>query len=83
MKLGPYAVPAGIGIAALAAIWYIAKQNAPATVAPAASTAGNDTINPASASGATPASTTTAGTTKTGTSATMAAPAWGITSGGW
>ena len=80
MKLGPYAVPAGIGLAALAAIWYIAKQNAPAAVAPNASTAGNDTINPASASGTTPASTTTAGTTSPGTAA---APGWGITGNGW
>ena len=86
MNLKSYYVPALIGAAALGAIWYLARQNAAnaATLPVAPSTAGNDTINPSSASGAAPSSSTSSGTTSPGTSSTDVTNAWGLINGsGW
>jgi hypothetical protein len=83
MNLKSYYIPALIGAAALGAIWYLARQNAAnaATLPVAPSTAGNDTINPSSASGAAPNSFTSSGTTSPGISSTDIANPWGITNG--
>ena len=82
MKLAGLAIPGLIAAAAMAAIWYISKQNALTAVDPP-STAGNDTASPAIASGTNPNSTTVAGTTSTGTSATTLPANFGITNSSW